>query len=220
MCIRFITQLMFFIMKYFFVQFLLFQFCFISFSQKDLFLSFNSTSSGRNIAFTYSKTTLNNEFGGGLRINVNRIAHQDDQNNVYKKRLYATELIHSFGFNFFYHHQIFRKWEHIHPYFFYDLQESYSTTRNRDFLAYTYDFDGTTLYKEHLNFFGPFLWIEQNVGFGFKANLSKNIFIQQKLGVGTCFILGYDKKLLSKYFDWFEWQFSSLFNVGIGYRFK
>jgi hypothetical protein len=206
-------------MKYFISSFFLILISQFSFSQNDLFFGFNSTSSGRNVACTFSRKGGNHEFGGGLRININRIAHQDDQNSTYKKRLYATEFIHAFGINCFYNRSFFPQWEHVHPYFFYDFQESYSTTRNRDFLPYDVDFNGEFLYKEHINIFGPFLWLEQNIGIGFKANLSNNIFIQQKLGMGACFIFGYDQKLLSKSFNWFEWQFSTLFTVGLGYRF-
>lgn len=190
-------------------------------AQMELTSSFNSTGSGRNIAFALSNTFNNrHELGGGLRFNLSKLEMSDDQNNLYKKRLYASNFMQHLGIVSFYHFHIFRDWEHVKPFLFYDLQATYSTTRNRDFLPYMYDINGDVLYKEHVNRFGPFIWIEQNVGFGFKADLPVQFFITQKIGYGMMFILGKEEKLLSKYFDWFAWEFGGLINVGIGYRFK
>jgi hypothetical protein len=190
-------------------------------AQLNLSLSFNSIDSGRNIALAISKTfNSKNEFGGGVKFNISKLAHNDDQNNVYKKRLYPTEFIHHLGITGFYHRFIITNWEHVKPFIFYDLQVAYSTTRNRMLLPYTYDNNGDVLYKEHIEFFGPFTWVEQNIGIGFKIKLFDSWFIQQKIGFGTSFILGYDEMLLNKYFNWFEWEFGYLIHVGIGYKFR
>jgi len=193
-------------------------------AQTSLQASFNSTFSGRNISLLLTKSIKEkHEIGAGLRVNLynlnGNLAHTDDQNNTFKKRLYMTEPLHYFGLTGFYHRNIFRKWNSVKPFVFYDLQVTYSTTRNRMLLPYTYDTNGDVLYKEYIEFFGPFTWVEQHIGIGFKANLFNNFFLTQKVGFGSTFILGYDKKLLSKYFDWFDWNFSGLLNVGIGYRF-
>lgn len=189
-------------------------------AQMRLHTGFNSTMAGRSITIGLSKTkNEKHEFGGALRININKIAHNDDQNKSYYKRLYATKAHHFFGVQGFYHRYLFLKWQHIKPFLFYDLQATYSTTRNRAFFPYSYDEDGNALYKEDITIFGPYTWIEQNIGVGFKADLFGNWFIHQKFGVGTTFVLGYDKKRLDKYFDWFDWEFGALINVGIGYRF-
>ena len=192
-----------------------------SYAQSDLFLNFNSTHSGRNLSFSYSKYFFEkNEFGFGLRYNINRIAHPDDQNNTYKKRLYATKPYHFLGAEVLYNRYILKSFSFIDPFVFYNLQLSYSTTRNRMFIPYTYDGNGDVLYKEYIEIFGPFTWVEQNIGLGYKANLNGNWFIQHKLGFGTSFILGYEKKLLNKYFNWFAWEFGYIINVGIGYKFE
>lgn len=189
-------------------------------AQLSLQSSFNSTFSGRNISLILSKNINNkNEFGAGFRFNINKLAHNDDQNNSYKKRIYATEPFHYFGFEGFYHRNIFHQWNSVKPFVFYDLQATYSTTRNRMLLPYTYDTNGDVLYKEYIEIFGPYTWVEQNIGIGFKANLFNNFYLTQKIGFGTAFILGYDKKRLDKYFDWFSWNFSGLISVGVGYRF-
>ena len=189
-------------------------------AQTNIFTGFNSTMAGRSVTLAMSKTINDkHEFGGGLRFNINKLAHVDDQSKTFYKRLYATEPIHYLGVEGFYHRKILRNWEHIKPFIFYDLQSTYSTTRNRMFLPYTYDTNGDVLYKEYIEIFGPFTWVEQNIGVGFKADLFGNWFFHQKIGVGSSFILGYEKKRLDKYFNWFAWEFGTLVNVGIGYRF-
>lgn len=210
-------------MKNKFCFLLLFTFLLVtnSYAQSDLFLKFNSTHSGRNLSLSYSKFILDkNEFGIGLRYNINSIAHPDDQNNTYKKRLYATKPFQYLGAELFYNRYVLKSFSFIDPFVFYNLQLSYSTTRNRMLLPHSRDSDGGQLYKEYIEFFGPYTWVEQNIGIGYKANLMGNWYIQHKIGFGTSFILGYEKKLLNKYFDWFTWEFGYLISVGVGYRFE
>ena len=178
-------------------------------AQTEITSTFNSTHSGRNVTFALSKTFNNmHEFGGGLRININSLAMSDDQNHVYYKRLYASNFMQHLGIAGFYHYHIFRNWEHVKPFLFYDFQATYSTTRNHITIASTTD--------EYVNH-GPFTWLEQTVGIGFKADLPNGFFITQKIGFGTSFILGKDEQLLKNNFDW---EFGGLINVGIGYRFN
>jgi len=190
-------------------------------AQSKLLGSFNSTHAGRSLLFDFSKSKKSkSEFGVGIRFNIGQLAHSDDQNNVYKKRLFPTTSLQYWGLHAFYKRHVLESWIHVHPYLFYDLQATWSTTRNRMLLPYTSDFNGDLLYKEYVEFFGPFTWIEQNVGIGFRADLSKNWFIDQKIGFGTCFILGYDKTLLDKSFNWFESEFGGIITLGVGYRFN
>ncbi len=189
-------------------------------AQNEIWTGFNSTMAGRSVIINYThQLNDKNSFGAGLRFNINQLAHNDDQNKSYYKRLYATKPIHYIGICAYYNRNFLNKWEHIKPFLFYDLQTTYSTTRNRMLLPYTYDSNGDVLYKEYIEIFGPFTWVEQNIGIGFKADIIGNLYLIQKLGIGTTFILGYDKKRLDKYFNWFAWEFGYLFNVGIGYRF-
>lgn len=191
----------------------------ICFSQSDIGFVFNSTHSGRNVALSYSKTISKNEFGLGLRYNINRITHSDDQNKSYMKRLYATKPYQYFGIDLFYHRSILN-WTNIKPYLVYDLQVTHSTSRNRMFLPCDYDNDGNALYREVIEYFGPYTWLEQNIGIGFKENLFSNLYLTQKIGAGTSFIMGYDNKRLNRIFNWFEWEFGYLIQVGLIYRIK
>jgi hypothetical protein len=188
-------------------------------AQQETSLTFNSTHSGRNIALTYSNTFLDkHEIGGGLRYNINLLAHTDDQNNVFLKRLYATKPIHYVGAELFYRYHFLSQLKCIKPFVFYDAQATYSTTRNRMLLPGKYDTDGKVIYKEYIENFGPFTWVEQCAGIGLKVEIAGAFFITEQAGVGVSFMLGRDPRLLATY-NAFEWEFGLLFSAGIGYRF-
>ena len=176
---------------------------------------FNSITSGRSINILASAQVKNrHEFGGGLRININKYIHNDDQHKIYFKRMFATKPLHYFGVEGFYHIHLLQKLQHIDFFAFYDIQLVYSTTGNR-FESYVFN----------MAHFGPFTWIEQNIGIGFTVDIWKNFFLIQRLGGGAHFILGYDKPFSDTKNDYlikklFEWEFGYLLNVGIGYRFN
>ena len=187
---------------------------------------FNSVISGRSINLLASKQIKNrHEFGGGLRININKFAHNDDQDNIFKKRMYATKPLHYFGMEGFYQIHFLQKLPHIDLFAFYDVQVCYSTTGNR---LLEFDVDPITeecTHNTYFRHFGPFTWIEQNIGIGFTVDIWKNIFITQRLGGGVNFILGKDAPF-SETKDYyliktpFEFEFGYLLSVGIGYRFE
>lgn len=189
-----------------------------TFAQTDIISAFNSTHSGRSIVLLGSKTINGkHEIGIGLRYNINKIAHNDDQNNVFLKRQYATNFLQHWGIESFYHYYLFDKLNAVKPFLFYDLQLSYSETRNRMFLPAMEHEELGTLYKEVIEFFGPFTWVEQCVGMGFKAEITEQFLLYQKMGFGTTFILGKDEKRPGTY-DKFEWEFAGLIQTGLVYR--
>lgn len=178
---------------------------FSSLAQTELVSAFNSTSSGRNASLTISKTKNNHELGAGLRYNIGMLAMPDDQGNLYYKRLYPSTFGQHFGLQTFYNYHILENWEHLKPFLFFDLQGTYSTTRN-------------TYYSPAITSrYGPFIWLEQYIGMGYKVDLPKNFFITQKIGAGGMLIFGSDETLLKEKADW---EFGGILNFGIGYRFN
>lgn len=189
-------------------------------AQSGLIATFNSTHSGRSINLQWSRIYYQkNEFGVGIRYNINRIAHSDDQNNVFLKRQYATNFMHHWGITSFYHRYVYERSEFASAFLFYDLQLSYSKTRNRFFLPVGYDVNVGVLYKEVIDFFGPYTWIEQCVGIGVKSKFSDRWTLYQKIGFGTTLILGKEEKILETY-DRFGWEFAVLIQVGLSYSIK
>jgi len=189
-------------------------------AQVDLSVNYNSTHSGYSVLIMGSKRINKDyEFGGGLRYNINRKKQSDDQNNVFCKRLYATKIYQHLGVDVHVNRFIFKKWEKIEPYIFYDIQLAYSTTRNRFFNPIGQTEYGNFVYEESITSFGPFLWMENHVGIGYKVDLFKSFFLTQRLGVGVDLIFGNDKYLSTMAHQSFTWEFGGLANLGIGYRF-
>lgn len=202
------------------------------FSQ-SLNFGFNSTHSGRNVTLLFEQRIKNHEFSFGLGYNINKLAHNDDQGNIYKKRLYATKPVQHLNLELAYQRYVFPQMKSIKPFIFYDIQIKYSTTRNRFFFGYTYDStlvvnrpeDGI-LYREYIRYYGPFTWVEQHIGIGFEADLTDRIYLKQRFGVGVDFILGYEDSLANKRktvngrYEWFDWEFSTLMHFSIGYRLR
>lgn len=175
------------------------------FSQNEISASFNSTHSGKNIVASYSKyLNSKNEIGGGVRFNINSYILPDDQNNIYYKRLFATEPLHYFGIQGFYHRHVFQNLQHIKPFVFYDAQATYSTTINK--------------FTGEIQHFGPYWWIEQCIGLGFKVDVANSFFITQKIGVGYSLIVGSYENSPSMLKN-VTGEFGFLLNAGVGYRF-
>ena len=178
-------------------------------AQTELVSAFNSTATGRNMSLTISRTNNKNknknEIGIGIRYNIGMVAMPDDQGNLYYKRLYPSTFGQHFGLQTFYHYHILKNWEHLKPFLFFDLQGAFSTTRN------------TYCGQPEARRYGPFTWLEQYLGIGYKVEMLNNFFITQKIGAGGMLIFGSDEMLLK---EKAAWEFGGLISVGIGYRFK
>jgi len=190
---------------------------------QKLSAGFNSTHSGRSLSATYSIEKKNHEIGFGLGFNINQNKHNDDQENLYLKRLYASEFIQYFAFKGFYHRTINLNIENVKPYFFYDLQVRYSKTRNRSTrlpnipdTAITNNPGQFFFPGENVKQYGPFTWVEQTIGLGFDIQLNERFFLRQKFGVETNFILGRDDQI--RRLNWFDWEFGALYNIEVGYQ--
>lgn len=187
---------------------------------QNISAGFNSTHSGRSVSATYSIEKENYEIGFGLGININQKKHNDDQNNLFLKRLYADNFAQYFAFKGFYHRNINFQIENVKPYFFYDLQIRYSKTRNRFTSSYPFGFDSTLIsnrpnFDEPVNSYGPFTWVEQTVGLGIDIQINERFFLRQKFGIGVNSILGTDNRVK---FSWYLGEFGALYNIEIGYK--
>ena len=69
---------------------------------QNINLGLNFTDAGRNITVQYDLVRQKNEYSFGLGVNINKLAHNDNQNNFYKKRLFAIKPIHFINFNITY----------------------------------------------------------------------------------------------------------------------
>jgi hypothetical protein len=195
-----------------------------AFSQ-NLNLTLYSTGTGKNVTLSYSKEYKSMEFGIGLGCNINSIKQPDDQPNIYYKRLYATKPLHFLNFNLYYNQHIFNRFDQFKPYIFYDFQMKYSTTRSNmyiidriDSTIISSDPADQYLYRNYTEYFGPFLWIENNLGLGMKINITEKLFFSQKIGLGIHFIIGEEPKLFMNKDSMF-WEFHDFYAFTVGFKF-
>jgi len=186
-----------------------------AFSQLDIIASFNSIDIGRNVSLTLKKDLKKHSFLFGAKYNINKIVH-DNQNNVFRKRFYATDWQEHFGFSIGYQYNFILKPSSLKPFAFYDFQFTNSHTRNLMYLPYDYDINGDVLYKQYLEFFGPTIALEHNIGLGIIAKIANRFFLYQKIGVGIVTFHNIDKSIVGSG----NWEFGYIISIGLGYHLK
>jgi hypothetical protein len=186
-------------------------------AQIEITSFFNDSHTGINQSLIISKR-LNNKYevSGGLKININRFAHPDNQGKIFYKRLYSTKPIHYIGGELMVNRYLFERINKVHPFLFYNIRLSYSTTRNIGYNPYGYSKYNEVLYIRYDTNFGPFTWLEQYVGLGYKIDFTESLFFMQKIGFGVDLIFG-EEKSLNMTFP--TWELCYIHSFGIGYRF-
>ena len=201
--------------------FLLAAYC--SFAQNAAKVNYNTSTLRESLIVGYSRAfRQTHEIEVGLRIHINNLAMPDDQESVYYRRMYASNFAQHFGLQLGYNWYFFPCLDHLKPFVFYELQAAYSTTRNHGYgPAYNLN-DGSYSIEEYTESFGPFLWLQNTIGVGFKVDIWKSFYLFEKIGFNATQIIGNDEKLMPDPFQKFPWlvnEFGYMISVGVGYRF-
>ena len=195
-----------------------------SFAQNAVKINLNTSTLRESVIIGYSRTFNQvHEIEVGLRIHINSLIMPDDQESIYYRRMYASNFAQHFGLQLGYNWYFLPRLEHLQPFVFYELQAAYSTTRNHGY-GWTYNLnDGTFIpLEEYLVCFGPFLWLQNTIGVGFKVDIWKSWYLYEKIGFNATEIIGNDEKLVPDPFQLFPWfvnEFGYMMMAGIGYRF-
>ena len=194
-----------------------------SFAQNAATISFNTSTLRESLVIGYSRTIhQTHEIEFGVRYHLNSLIMPDDQESIYYRRMYASNLVQHFGLQLGYNWYFLPRLEHLKPFVFYELQAAYSTTRNHGY-GYTYYInEGTSQLEEYLESFGPFLWLQNTIGVGFKVNIWKSFYLFEKIGFNATQIIGNDEKLVPDPIQLSKSmvnEFGYLISVGFGYRF-
>ena len=195
-----------------------------SFAQNAATISFNTSTLRESFIVGYSRTFhQNHEIEVGLRFHINRLAMPDDQQSIYYRRLYASSFAQHFGLQLGYNWYFLPRLDHLKPFVFYELQAAYSTTRNHGY-GWTYNVDDGSYIpnEEYTESFGPFLWLQNTIGVGFKVEIWKSFYLFEKIGFNATQIIGNDDKLMPDPFQKFPWlvnEFGYMIMAGVGYRF-
>ena len=194
-----------------------------SFAQNAATISFNTSTLRESLIVGYSRTIhQTHEIDFGVRYHLNSLIMPDDQESIYSRRMYASNFVQHFGLQLGYNWYFLPRLDHLKPFVFYELQAAYSTTRNHGY-GYTYYInEGTSLLEEYLVSFGPFLWLQNTIGVGFKVDIWKSFYLFEKIGFSATQIIGNDEKLMPDPFQKFPWlvnEFGYMISVGVGYKF-
>ena len=189
----------------------------VAFAQADIGIAFNSVHIGRNLSVVGSKKINKHAILGGIKYGINSF-ESDDQNLLFKKRFFATNLIEHWGVIIGYQYFLKAQKSYLEPFFYYELQYTNSQTRNRSFFPVGYDVDNNVLYREDLDFFGPTIALENYLGFGLNIRINDFFLIVQKAGVGMINFQNTDKRY---YFNNNStWEFGYMLSFGMAYRLK
>jgi hypothetical protein len=184
----------------------------------------NSKIGTGGINLLVAKQVNNHRIGIGLRVNLYSLAHKDDQGNIYTNRFYPIDFYQKFGLAGFYQYNFLSRLKPTRLYGFFDVQLAHGPTRNRITSPYITLPDGTTLYEESFERFGPFLWMENTIGLGLQLVVHKNLDFHAQVGYGLMSIIG-DKRHgkdntanLGRPF--YDWELTYMFQVGFVYSFR
>ncbi len=188
-------------------------------SQTDLLFSYNSVHIGRNINLSIKQNYNKHSFIFGVKYHINSIVY-DNQNNIFKKRFYATSFGEHWGVNFGYQRNFMFLKKSFYPFIFYNFEFTNSHTHNEMYIPVAYAEDGRVLYSRVIEIFGPTIALENNIGIGMQQKILNKFYLYQKIGAGMVFYTNIDDRLIGGYTADFDWEFCHILSIGLIYRFN
>lgn len=200
------------------INFIFFAFFFLN--GQSVSLNYNDVDIGRNVSALFHSKANKHQFYGGIKFHINNRVH-DNQNNVFRKRFYASDFLEHIGLQLGYNYSLPVN-ERIRILFFYDVQLTSSGTKRESFLPVAYLGD-TVLYNRRIIEFEEIKALEQNIGVGIRAELWDNIYFNAKFGGGVSFFWDIPFEFAPNQFyigNKTDWEFSKFISVGIEYMFR
>jgi hypothetical protein len=211
-------------MKLFFCYLVLFS-SFSGFSQSSIEFNFNDVYIGRNLSFNWKKYYSNLSFSSGLTYHINRI-DKVPIGTFIKKSAVAENFGQRFGVQFGFEYFLYKN-EFCKIGLFYSNQISLINQLIKVYPAYDtlvsnpqseFDF----LYTKYERKYGPVFTSDNVIGITLKNNITKNIYLSTRGGLGILFWKNTDNSLLligGKKNNQ-SYNFTSFFSIGIGYTFN
>ena len=194
-----------------------------SYSQFQIESNFNSVGTGRNQSLLVNYTVNRMQFGVGIKYNFNKLTNFP-QNVFYKKTFYATTPLEHWGTEFNLKFRLFNRKNILVSHLFFNSQFTKSHTRFEGYFAIGQLVSNPTsesdyILVKHLDFIGPFLAFENNIGLAFEIFLTENIYLSQKFGLGLLLFKNLDENT-TIVGDGGNWVFSEILSFGVGYKFN
>jgi len=194
----------------------------LTYSQFNLETNFNSVSTGRNQSLSLNYYFKKFQVGFGAKYNFNKLTNFP-QNVFYKKTFYAINDSEHWGLEFNLKHEIFNLKNVLKSYIFFNSQYTKSHIRFETYYAVSELVPNPTseldyLYVKHVDFIGPIIALENNIGLAFEIFIFDNVYLSQKFGIGLMLFKNLDKNTILV--GGGNWVFSEMLSFGIGYKFE
>jgi hypothetical protein len=198
---------------------------FSSFSQSSIEFNFSDVYIGRNLNISWKKTISDFSFSTGLTYHINRI-DKVPIGTFIKKSAVAENFGQRFGVQFGFEYFLYKN-EFCKIGLFYSNQISLINQLIKVYPAYDtlvsdpqseFDF----LYTKYERKYGPVFTSDNVIGITLKNNITKNIYLSTRGGLGILFWKNTDNSLLligGKKNNQ-SYNFTSFFSIGIGYTFN
>lgn len=211
-------------MKSFFGYLLIFL-SFSSFSQSSIEFNFNDVYIGRNLSANWKRHYPNLSFSTGLTYHINRI-DKVPIGTLIKKSAFAENFGQRFGIQLGFEYFIYKN-DFCKIGLFYSNQISLINQLVKLYPAYDtlvsnpqseFDF----LYTKHERNYGPVFTSDNVIGITFKNNITKNIYLSTRGGLGILFWKNTDNSLLliAGKKNNQSYNFTSFFSISLGYTFN
>ena len=155
------------------------------FAQDEITLAYNSVHIGRNVSLAYYRNIKQHAIIAGIKYQINSLI-QDNQNEIFKKRFYATDFYEHWGFVVGYRYTL-KRINFVKPFIFYEMQLTNSHTRNEFVFPVGVDQNGIVYYTKDIVYQGPTFALDNYVGFGLNIPIFGFLSITQKIGFGGVF---------------------------------
>ncbi len=196
-----------------------------SFSQSSIEFIFNDIYIGRNLNLSFKKTISNISLSAGLTYHINRI-DKVPIGTFIKKSAFAENFGQRFGmqlgFEYFFLHNSHYKFG-----LFYNNQTSLISQVHKMYFAYDTlvtnpQSESDFLYTKDERIFGPFITVDNVIGFTLQNKINENIYLTTKGGFGFLFWKNTDNSvlLIGGKKNNQSYNFTSFFSIGIGYTLK
>ena len=162
-------------------------------AQNQMALNYHSTHTGRNLGVSFVKSTMKHSFILGIKFHLNRTP-VDNQNHVFYKRFYADNFKEHIGFHFGYHYQIGKNSKKLKTLVFCDFQYLNATIRRHGFTRALLPGGGGRGFIWNQKKQSSATALENNLGLGFRINLSDKIVLIEKAGIGINVFTNLDGK--------------------------
>jgi hypothetical protein len=153
------------------------------------------------------------ELGANFGFNASMIY---DQNNVFKRRFYGTNILEQFSFLAGYEYKLFDRFRNWHTSFFYSFTFSNAPAVSRAYILSGLLPDGTGYYVIEDIYLQKMSAFENYFGLNFYFQVMPQLQYVQKVGIGYTFFTHVDPKLGNGT----QGEESSVISFGLEYSFK